>query len=226
VAVTQKATFILNNPLLLHWDEKLLPDITGSKKVVDRVAVFVTRGQVEQLLAVPKVGSGTSGDQCNACIRALDDWQLKPLVRGLVFDTTASNTGLTKGACTLIKKALDKELIWIACRHHMFKIMLSDVFKDTLGTTSGPHIALFKGLQSQWMYIDKDKFETANDDLFTGMPEGLCQEMRSFYADSIYSKVIPQDNYRELPWLCHVFLGGSLNGMSDLHAPGAMHQAR
>jgi hypothetical protein len=76
------------------------------------------------------------------------------------------------------------------------------------------------------MHIDKHKFEPADDDLFTGMPEGLRQEMRSFYADAIYSNSIPRDDYRELLWLCHVFLGGSLEGMSCFRVPGAMHQAR
>jgi hypothetical protein len=53
---------------------------------------------MEQLLAVPKIGRGTGQEQCNACLRALDDWHLKPFVQGLVFDTTASNTGLKMGA--------------------------------------------------------------------------------------------------------------------------------
>jgi len=43
--------------------------ITRCKKVVNRVAVLATEGQVEQLLAVPKVASGAGADQCNACIR-------------------------------------------------------------------------------------------------------------------------------------------------------------
>jgi len=74
---------------------------------------------------------------------------------GLVYFTPASNIGLTKGACSLIEKALkDKELIWIACRHHKFEIMLSDIFIVALGTTSGPDIVLFKRFQSQRMYID------------------------------------------------------------------------
>jgi len=93
-----------------------------------------------------------------------------------------------------------------------------------LGTTSGPDIALFKRFQPQWIYIDKDKFETANDDLFTGMPEALRQEMRSFYADAIYSKVTRRDDYRGLLWLCHVFFGGSIDSMSGFRAPGAMHK--
>jgi len=228
VAVTQRATFMSEGPLLLHWDGKLLPDITGSKEVVDRIAVLVTGGHVEQLLGVPKVGSGSGEDQCNACVRALDEWQLKHLVRGLVFDTTASNTGLKKGACILIEKALDTELIWIPCRHHVLEIMLSDVFKVSLGTSNGPDIALFKRFQLQWLHIDKNKFEPADEeDLFTGMPDGLVQEMRSFYADAIYSKASPRDDYRELLQLCHVLLGGSFDGTSGFfRAPGALHQAR
>ena len=69
------------------------------------------------------------------------------MVQGLVFDTTASNTGLKMGACTLIEKALEIELVWIACRHHVCEVMLADVFSVTLGTTSGPEIGLFKRFQ-------------------------------------------------------------------------------
>ena len=126
VSAVQKAAFMCGNPLLLHWDGKLLPDITGSKELVDRVAILVTGGQTEQLLAVPKIGRGTGDEQCNACLRALQDWNLKPMVQGLVFDTTASNNGLKMCACTLIEKALERELVWIACRHHVFEVMLAD----------------------------------------------------------------------------------------------------
>ena len=73
ISTTQQAALICNSPLLLHWDIKLLPDITGSKELVDRVAVLVTGGDLEQLLAVPKIGRGTGQEQCDACLRALDD---------------------------------------------------------------------------------------------------------------------------------------------------------
>jgi len=82
---------MFNSPLLIHWDGKWLTDITGNKEVVDRIAVLVTGGQVEQLLAVPEVEGGTVA----------------------------------------------------------------------LETTSGPDIPLFKRFQPHWIYIDKDKFETA-----------------------------------------------------------------
>ena len=126
---------MVDSPLLLHWDGKLLPDISGSKEVVDRVAILVTSGHVEQLLAVPKIDRSTGEEQCNACLGALDDWKLRSQVQGLVFDTTSSNTGIHLGACTLIEKTLKHELIWIACRHHIFEVMLSDVFSATVATT-------------------------------------------------------------------------------------------
>ena len=109
-----------SDPLLLHWDAKLLPDIAGGQHKVDRVDVLVSGGGEEKLLAVPAIGRGTGEEQANACLSTLDDWQLRAQVRGRVFDTS-SNTGLNMGACTLIEQALGTDLVWIACRQHVFE---------------------------------------------------------------------------------------------------------
>ena len=74
VATTEQSAFMPDSPLLRHWDGKLLPDIAGSKKVVDRVAIIATGADVEQLLAVNKIGRGTGEEQCNACLHTLADW--------------------------------------------------------------------------------------------------------------------------------------------------------
>ena len=97
VAVSQQAAFTCRTPLALHWDGKLLLDIAGSKELVERIAILVTGGTTEQLLGVPMIGDGTGKQQCNACLQALDDWQLRANIQGLVFDTTSSNTGLALG---------------------------------------------------------------------------------------------------------------------------------
>ena len=106
------------------------------------------------------------------------------MVRGLVFDTTAANTGLNAGACTLIE-ALDRKLIWLACRHHVYEVLLSDVFSAALGATDGPEIGLFKRFQKNWSYIDKNKVEAADDKVFCGMPDGLRHDMISFYSQAV-----------------------------------------
>ena len=89
-----------NVPLLLHWDGKLLPDITGRKETVDRIAVLVTGGGEEILLGVPKIGRGTGKEQAVAYLSTLNDWGIQNRVHGIVFDTTASNTCLKNGART------------------------------------------------------------------------------------------------------------------------------
>ncbi|KAE9521581.1 hypothetical protein AGLY_018045, partial [Aphis glycines] len=45
--------------LILHWDGKLLPDITHGKLKVDRLPVIVSFEGITQLLGVPKLKSGT-----------------------------------------------------------------------------------------------------------------------------------------------------------------------
>jgi len=77
--------FIHNTPLLLHWDRKLLPDITANKETVHRIAVLVTGGGEEMLLGVLKIGSGTGKQQAEACLTTFDEWGIRQQIYGLVF---------------------------------------------------------------------------------------------------------------------------------------------
>lgn len=113
----------------------------------------MTSGQTEQLLAVPKISRGTGEEQSQACIHSLNDWKLEELVQGLMFDTTAANTGLRLCACTLIEKAIGRELAWIACRHQPFEVMLAAVFSAVLGPSCGPEIKLFQRFRKMWPII-------------------------------------------------------------------------
>ena len=58
MAENLKAEFKPTVPLTIHWDGKLLEDIS-SKKIVDRLPILVSRLGVDQLLCVPKLPSGT-----------------------------------------------------------------------------------------------------------------------------------------------------------------------
>lgn len=57
-ATDLRSKFTPSSALVVHWDGKLLPDITGKQKV-DRLPVIVTGLETEQLLGVPKITSGT-----------------------------------------------------------------------------------------------------------------------------------------------------------------------
>src|SRR3989442_1111925 len=69
-----KDSFSIQFPLLLNWNGKFLPYISGTKEIVDRITVIDIANGVEKLLAIPKVGKGTGEEQAAACTKTLDDW--------------------------------------------------------------------------------------------------------------------------------------------------------
>ena len=97
IAEQIKDQFDPHFPLIVHWDGKLIPDIAATKSV-DRLPVLVTTNGQAQLLAVPKISSGTGEAQAKAIFSVLKDWSLEDKVRGMCCDTTSSNTGRHKGA--------------------------------------------------------------------------------------------------------------------------------
>jgi hypothetical protein len=138
----------------------------------------------------------------------LEDWKLKELVRGLVFDTTAANTGLNLAACTCIEKAISKELIWIACCHHVFVVMLSAELKAALEPSSGPDVELLQRFRKTWPRTDKSNFQIPGPDVFDCISDRQRTKMLSFYSDALKATA-PREDYRELLHLCYNFLGGA-----------------
>jgi len=87
--------------LVLHWDGKLLPDITHGKLKVDRLPVIVSFEGITQLLDVPKLKSGTGEKQANAIFDIINNGGVTNKVQALYCDTTASNTDRLNGACII-----------------------------------------------------------------------------------------------------------------------------
>ena len=141
LADNKKELFKPGTPLVAHFDGKLLPDNDG--RLVDRMPIVVSRLQVEKLLSIPKLPVSTGKIMGDAVVQALGDWKGVPeWLCGLCFDTTSSNTGIHTGAITVIQRAFDKRLLFLACRHHILEILSTAVF-DLFCKSSGPQIALF-----------------------------------------------------------------------------------
>ena len=62
-------------PLTVHWDGKLLPDISPSAAhhKVERIAVMVSGKEVLKLLAVPKIPDSTGNSQAEAVCQTLQE---------------------------------------------------------------------------------------------------------------------------------------------------------
>ena len=126
--------------LQVQWDGKQMPDL-------------------EQLLAIPSLAEGTGEAMALAIANLLRDWQIPfDMIGGMVFDTTSSNTGSKNGACALLEEFLNKKLLYFACCHHVYEIILRAALEHFMGGTSGPDVLLFKNFQKSWDSINQANY--------------------------------------------------------------------
>lgn len=114
IASDLKDVFKPEVPLTVHWDGKLIEDITGHQ-TVDRLPILVSGQGVDQLLAVPKLDRGTGQVCASAVYETVTSWNLEDKIKCLCFDTTAVNTGLRNGVCILLEQKMQRICFgWLA----------------------------------------------------------------------------------------------------------------
>ena len=64
-----KSSFKASKPLTIHWDGKLMNDLTGEEKV-DRLPIIVSGSGIDQLLSIPKLSAGTGQAMAYAMFEA------------------------------------------------------------------------------------------------------------------------------------------------------------
>lgn len=149
-----KKTFNPTDAMILHWDGKVLPEI-AERKMVDRIAVVISQADSEQLLGVPKIENGTGTNLAEAVCGLMTQ-----RIQAVCADTTASNTGRLNGACFKMEQFLGLDLLFLACRHHMYELILKTVFELKISSTSGPVVPMFNRFQQQWANIDKIQYRS------------------------------------------------------------------
>ena len=211
---------------VIHWDGKLLPSLTDRENV-DRLPIIISNGDTEQILKIPALESGTGRAQAEAIFETLCEWGLDEMVQACCFDTTASNTGRFNGSCVILEQLLERNLLYLPCRHHILEIIIRAVFESKIPNTSGPNVPLFKRFQDAWPKMNKTNFcsgvtEKQISDLF---PEKLTiiQQLKCLLNNP---KFLPRDDYKEFLELCIIFLGDSPPKQKSISPPGAMHHAR
>lgn len=225
IAESLKSEFKPEVPLSIHWDGKMLEDITGHE-VVDRLPILVSGKGIEQLLAVPKLPNGTGQAMASSVFETVLSWGLCDKIKSMVFDTTASNTGRINGACTLLEQKLEKNVLWLACRHHILEIVLEAIVVLAVGVSSGPEIQIFKRFQKRWPQINQENFKTVNADPEILMyVEDVSNIMISFATHQL-KQFQPRDDYKELLNLTIIFLGGTPEKGVSFRAPAGLHRAR
>ena len=146
------------------------------------------------------------------------------------FDTTSSNTGVHKGACTLLQQMLNRNLLWMACRYHILELVIGSTFKTLFGDTKSPECTLFKDLKKSWDSLDLNSFTLPD------IPSSYQKDEEELleYIDSLLSpdnvRNLPRGDYKELLELSKVILGGTIERKKGyvykIQRPGADHHAR
>lgn len=169
--------------LVIHFDGKMLPNSTAEdsserNSKVDRIGVVVKGLKFEKLLGVVKANNGEGATIAAEVDRVLSEWDnwnktygknkainIRDRIIGMVFDTTASNTGHLNGACKIFEERyMKRKLLHFACRHHIYEIVVGGVFKELFGETDGPNVGIFQRFRAVWKNINKKKFKVAKFD--------------------------------------------------------------
>ena len=194
---------------------------------VERLPIIVTTKNIEQIIGVSILQRSTGEEQATAVYNALDEWGLLDVVQGLCCDTTSSNTGRLNGACIRIEQKLDKDLLYLPCRHHIYELVLRSVFETKIPqVTTSPSIPLFKNFQKKWIDIDSSNFISGLEDQYcSNAIENIREDILNFVRTQLETKN-SRDDYNEFLELVLIFIGENFEKKIKIHPPGAMHQAR
>ena len=108
IAEKLKAKFQPQVPLTIHWDGKLLPDITG-KETVNGFPLLVSG--VDQLLPVPKLPLRIGEAVAAAVHEAALSWGVRDKIKAMSFDTTSVNSERLNGACVLLEQKIERNIV-------------------------------------------------------------------------------------------------------------------
>lgn len=211
--------------VVVHWDGKLLPAVTG-KETVDRLAVVISSEDTKQMLGVPTLKAGTGREQADAVFQTLVEWDLTEMVKAICFDTTSSNIGRLNGACILLEQLLDRELLYLPCRHHIYELVLKSTFDVKMPGSTGPDVKIFKRFQQSWSQINIKYFKSGFEDAYVSKYLNNSEEVLAFVRSYLENQQQTREDYRKFLELTSVFLGEIPPRGISFRIPGAMHHAR
>lgn len=213
----------------VHWDGKMLSDLQGeSNSKVDRLPVIVTFDGNEQLLGVPKVSSGEGKGKriAEAVHGLLIEWGIADRVQALSFDTTSTNTGPFRGASLLLEQLLERDLLYLPCRHHIYELELKEAFEDKFGKTSSPGVPMFARFKEKWANIKDKPYSSGieDDEVAIKIPVHVQIEIKTFCLTQLNDKH-PRADYKEFLEIVLLFLGEDIPNYHFI-PPGPISHAR
>ena len=127
----------------INFDGKLMKGLEGYRKV-NRLALVLVQETENKLLCITKMEQSTGSVEAEKIKEMLVEWGVAEKIIACGFDTTSSNTGVNKGCCVILKTLLNRQILWLACRHHIPELIIGTAFTTLFGDTKSPEVTLFK----------------------------------------------------------------------------------
>lgn len=201
----------------------------STENAVERLPIVGSQSDKECVLRVPKLPNKTGEATANAVYDTLNEYDLLEMVQVVCTDTEKTNTGIRNGAVALLEKRLKRTLMYLACRHHVYEVILRAVFvaKCSDSKTRSPNVEIFTRSKNQWNEINTEMYRSGLEDSIVEIdinPE-FAQDMIEFCLHNLEKPQCRAD-YREFLELVVIFLGGHLPGGFKMKKVGAIHHAR
>lgn len=183
-----------------------------------RIAALVTYDSTSKFLGAPKLIEFKPENIAGAVYEQIVKWNITDQVVAMGYDTTSSNTGMHAGSCVLLQNKLDRELLELACRHHMYELPLRAVFKS-----NAPKVQIFERFRKTWNDLDHNRYQSGmvDDIIVSALPLDEINDFKSYCTHQL-TKLHARGDYRELLLLGLVFLGEKVANF-QLPVPPAMH---
>lgn len=170
------------------------------------------------------LNSHSSLDCARAVLDSIEHLGLQQRVIGICCDTENVNTGHLGGACLQIEKELNKSMLYLMCRHHIFEIVLRCVFELIFGGTTGSRVTNFDCLKKYWQHIKQSGFMYASLD-----QEYLNEPIIAQFSQETIRVITAnansfRDDYAEFNDLVLKFLG--VKSEKSFNVPGATSNSR
>lgn len=134
--------------------------------------------------------------------------------------------GRIGGTCVLLEQWLERSLLYLPCRHHIYEIILRSVFNHKFGSTSGPNVPLFQRFQSAWPKLNLNNFKPGLEGTEVSQRLNNSSECILKFCMTELTKIQCREDYREFLELTVIFLNGTPARGIFFRVPGAIHHAR
>lgn len=214
----------------VHFDAKTY--IKRGNQRDKRVAVVLSDRNEAKLLEIVNVPLGTGQAHAQVVFEALQKWNLQDKIHSVCFDTEPVNTGNHTGSVRLLEERLSRSLLRLACRHHIFEIILSEVFATVVEkreSVQSPTIKLFEYYCQEYFKAEfqpREYTSGRNDPLFQRLVGTEEMERIEIFCKSQLLKYNPRSDYKEVLVLTLLLVSAQGTYPYKIQAPGSYSRAR